>query len=182
VQCHSHGSFHCALSCSAQKRCCLELHEASAVDNDEEDPGDSDEKLGPAALTRMLQHLQRIPTFRRVGHFGLPVRFDASPRPSCTADSSAALRAQRAPAGPSTSAVHVWPCSAPLQPLLPLPFPAPPLLVICACHMSSLALLPHLPLSPKFPYSFRTARKRRLRANGEEEGKCAKMGTSHGRV
>jgi hypothetical protein len=43
----------------------------------------------------------------------------SSPCPSCTADSSAALRAT----APVPSYMP-WPCPAPLQPLLPLPFPA----------------------------------------------------------
>jgi hypothetical protein len=46
--------------------------------------------------------------------------FTSSLPPSCTADSSATLRAT----APVRSLVHVWPCSAPLQPLLRLPFPA----------------------------------------------------------
>jgi hypothetical protein len=54
--------------------------------------------------------------------------FTSSPRPSCTADLSAALGAT----APVRSFEHARPCSAPLQPLLPLPFPAPPLVVFCA--------------------------------------------------
>jgi hypothetical protein len=54
------------------------------------------------------------------------------PRPTCTADSSAALTAT----APVLSLVHAWPCSAPLQPLLPVPFPTPPLLVIFCAHLT----------------------------------------------
>jgi hypothetical protein len=75
--------------------------------------------------------------------------FASSPRPSCTADSSAALRAT----APVRSLVHAWPCYAPLQPLLPLPVPAPPLLVIFCAHLSlhhSLSCpISHFP--PRFP-------------------------------
>jgi hypothetical protein len=97
--------------------------------------------------------LYQIPTFPRVGHLGLPVAF--SPRPSCTADSSAALRAT----APVRSLVHAWPCSAPLQPLLLLPFPAPPLLVIFCAHRTfhhSLSYpISHFP--PRFPNASLTA-------------------------
>jgi hypothetical protein len=56
------------------------------------------------------------------------------------------------------SLIHVWPFSAPLQPLLRMPFPATPLIIfLCTSHMSSLAFLPHLPLpTPRFPYAFLT--------------------------
>jgi hypothetical protein len=81
--------------------------------------------------------------------------FTSSPRPSCTADSSAALRAT----APVRSLVQVWPCSAPLQPFLPLPFPALPLLVpFCAhlpFHHSLSCPISHFP--PRFPYAFLTA-------------------------
>jgi hypothetical protein len=76
------------------------------------------------------------------------------PRPTCTADSSAALTAT----SPVRSLVHAWPCSAPLQPLLPLPFPAPPLLVIFCAHLTFHHSLP-FPISyfpPGFPYAFLT--------------------------
>jgi hypothetical protein len=79
----------------------------------------------------------------------------SSPRPTCTADSSAALTAT----APVRSLVHAWPCSAPLQPLLPLPFPAPPLLVIFCAHLSFHHSL-YCPIShfpPRFPYAFLTA-------------------------
>jgi hypothetical protein len=85
--------------------------------------------------------------------------FTSSPRPSCTGDSSsydssAALRAT----APVRSLGHAWPCSAPLQPLLPLPFPAPPLLVIVCAHFTfhhSLSCpISHFP--PRFPYAFLT--------------------------
>jgi hypothetical protein len=68
---------------------------------------------------------------------------EASPE---LADSSAALR----DTAPVQSLVHAWPCSAPLQPLLPLPFPAPPLLVSFCARLTfpSLAFLPHLSLPP----------------------------------
>jgi hypothetical protein len=76
----------------------------------------------------------------------------SSPRPSCTADSSAALRAT----APVRSLVHAWPSSAPLQPLLPPPFPAPPLPVIFCAHLTfqhSLSCpISHFP--PRFPYAF----------------------------
>jgi hypothetical protein len=79
----------------------------------------------------------------------------SSPRPTCTADSSAALRAT----APVRSLVHAWPCSAPLQPLLPLPFPAPPVLVIFCAHLtfhhSLSGPITHFP--PTFPYAFLTA-------------------------
>jgi hypothetical protein len=82
-------------------------------------------------------------------------RLPLSPRPSCTADSSAALRAT----APVRSLVHAWPCSAPLQPLLPLPFPAPPLLVIFCAHLtfhhSISCPISHFP--PRFPSAFLTA-------------------------
>jgi hypothetical protein len=57
------------------------------------------------------------------------------------------------------SLVNAWPCSAPLQPLLPLPFPAPPLLVNFCAHLTfpSLAFLPHLALPPQIPICFLTA-------------------------
>jgi hypothetical protein len=94
----------------------------------------------------------------------------SSPRPTCTADSSAALRAS----APVHSLVHAWPCSAPLQPLLPLPFPAPPLLVIFCAHLTfhhSLSCpISHFP--PRFPYAFLTSpvlRSARMR--------CAHFGT-----
>jgi hypothetical protein len=78
----------------------------------------------------------------------------SSPRRSCTADSSAAQTAT----APVRSLVHAWPCSAPLQPLLPLPFPAPPLLVIFCAHLTfhhSLSCpISHFP--PGFPYAFLT--------------------------
>jgi hypothetical protein len=66
----------------------------------------------------------------------------SSPRLTCTANSSAALTAT----APVHSVEHAWPCSAPLQPLLPLPFPAPPLLVIFCAHPTSLAFLPQIPI------------------------------------
>jgi hypothetical protein len=76
------------------------------------------------------------------------------PRPTCKADSSAALRAT----APVRSLVHAWPCSAPLQPLLPLPFPAPPLLVIFCAHLtfhhSLSCTISYFP--PRFPYVFLT--------------------------
>jgi hypothetical protein len=54
--------------------------------------------------------------------------------------------------------VHAWPCNAPLQPLLPLPFPAPPLLVIFCAHLTShhsfSCPISHFP--PRFPYAFLT--------------------------
>jgi hypothetical protein len=56
------------------------------------------------------------------------------------------------------SLVHAWPCSAPLQPLLPLPFPAPPLLVIFCAHLTFHHTL-SCPISyfpPGFPYAFLT--------------------------
>jgi hypothetical protein len=70
-----------------------------------------------------------------------------------TADSSAALRA--------TAPVRSLPGHAehqPLQPLLPLPFPAPPLLVIFFAHLT-LMNIPSLPISHfplRFPYAFLT--------------------------
>jgi hypothetical protein len=79
----------------------------------------------------------------------------SSPRPTCTADSSAALTAT----APVRSLVHAWPCSAPLQPLLPLPFPAPPLLVNFCAHLTFHHSL-SCPISyfpPRFPYAFLTA-------------------------
>jgi hypothetical protein len=80
----------------------------------------------------------------------------SSPRPTSTDDSSAALTAT----APVRSLVHARrPCSAPLQPLLPLPFPAPPLLVIFCAHLTfhhSLSCpIPYFP--PGFPYAFLTA-------------------------
>jgi hypothetical protein len=54
------------------------------------------------------------------------------PCPTCTADSSAGLTAT----APVRSLVHAWPCSAPLQPLVPVPFPTPPLLVIFCAHLT----------------------------------------------
>jgi hypothetical protein len=81
----------------------------------------------------------------------------SAPRPSCTANSSAALRAT----APVRSLVHAWPCSAPLQPLLPLPFPAPPH-VLCTSHIPSLShsialscLISHF--HPRFPCALLTA-------------------------
>jgi hypothetical protein len=78
----------------------------------------------------------------------------SSPRPSCTADSSAALTAT----APVPSLVHAWPCSSPLQPLPTLPFPAPPLLVIFCAHLtfhhSLSCLISYFP--PGFPYAFLT--------------------------
>jgi hypothetical protein len=56
------------------------------------------------------------------------------------------------------SLVHAWPCSARLQPLLPLPFPAPPLLVIFCAHLTFHHSL-SCPISyfpPGFPYAFLT--------------------------
>jgi hypothetical protein len=84
--------------------------------------------------------LYLIPTSRRVGPNGrrLPVAiaFEASPdlhgRFKCCPCSSLALTAT----APVRSLVHAWPYSAPLQPLLPLPFPAPPLLVIFCAHLT----------------------------------------------
>jgi hypothetical protein len=79
----------------------------------------------------------------------------SSPRPTCTADSSAALTAT----APVRSLVHAWPCSAPLLPLLPLPFPAPPLLVMFCAHLTFHHSL-SCPISyfpPRFPYAFLTA-------------------------
>jgi hypothetical protein len=76
------------------------------------------------------------------------------PRPTCTADSSAALTATTS----VRSLVHAWPCSAPLQPLLPMPFPAPPLLVIFCAHLTFHHSL-SCPISyfpPGFPYAFLT--------------------------
>jgi hypothetical protein len=78
----------------------------------------------------------------------------SSPRPTCKADSSAALTAT----APARSLVHAWPCSAPLQPLLPLPSPAPSLLDIFCAHLTfhhSLSCpISHFP--PRFPYAFLT--------------------------
>jgi hypothetical protein len=80
----------------------------------------------------------------------------SSPRPTCTADSSAALRTT----APVRSLVHAsWPCSAPPRPLMPLPFPAPPLLVIFCAHLTFHHSL-SCPISnfpPKFPHAFLTA-------------------------
>jgi hypothetical protein len=76
------------------------------------------------------------------------------PRPTCTAHSSAALTAT----APVRSLVHAWPCSAPLQPLLPLPFPALTLLVIFCAHLTFHHSL-SCPISyfpPGFPYAFLT--------------------------
>jgi hypothetical protein len=79
----------------------------------------------------------------------------SSPRPTCTADSSAALTAT----APVRFLVHTWPCSAPPRPLLPLPFPAPPLLIIFCAHLTfhhSLSCpISHFP--PRFPHAFLTA-------------------------
>jgi hypothetical protein len=80
--------------------------------------------------------------------------FTLLPRPSssCTADSSAALRA----IAPVQSLVYAWPCYAPLQPLLPLPFPAPnPSNAHLAFHHSLSCSMAHFP--PRFPYAFLTA-------------------------
>jgi hypothetical protein len=69
--------------------------------------------------------------------------------------SSAALTAT----APVRSLLHAWPCSAPPRPLLPLPFPAPPLLVIFCAHLTfhhSLSCpISHFP--PRFPHAFLTA-------------------------
>jgi hypothetical protein len=70
--------------------------------------------------------------------------------PRCTADSSAALRAT----APVRSLVHVWPCSATLQPLLRLPFPATPILVVSCAHLTFHHSL-SCPIS-RFPYAFLT--------------------------
>jgi hypothetical protein len=78
----------------------------------------------------------------------------ARPRPTCTADSSAALTAT----APVRSLLHAWPCSAPLQPLLPLPFPAPPLGIFCAhltFHHSLSCRISHFP--HRFSNAFLTA-------------------------
>jgi hypothetical protein len=80
--------------------------------------------------------------------------FTSSPRPSCTADSSAALSAT----APVRSLVHAWPFSAPLQPSLRLPFAATPLFIFCAdltFHHSIACPISHSP--PKFPYAFLAA-------------------------
>jgi hypothetical protein len=72
-----------------------------------------------------------------------------------TADSSAALTAT----APMQSLVYVWPCSAPLQPFLRLPFPATPLLVMFCAHLTfhhSLSCpISHFP--PRFPNAFQAA-------------------------
>jgi hypothetical protein len=90
-------------------------------------------------------------------HFvGLAISACPFTRPSCTADSSAALR-DTAPCAPVQSSVHVWPFS--LQPLLPLPFPAPPLLDIFCAHFTFHHSL-SCPISnfpPRFPNAFLTA-------------------------
>jgi hypothetical protein len=57
------------------------------------------------------------------------------------------------------SLVHARPCFAPPRPLLPLPFPAPPLLVIFCAHLTFHHSL-SCPISyfpPRFPYAFLTA-------------------------
>jgi hypothetical protein len=90
-----------------------------------------------------------------VGLANSACQFTSLPRPSCTVDSSAALRATAS----VRSLVHVWPCSAPLQPLLRLPFPATPHLVIFFAHLTfhhSLSCpISHFP--PGLPYAFLTA-------------------------
>jgi hypothetical protein len=110
-------------------------------------------------------HQQRVPknslslyrnlTFDRVSHFGLPVRFVASP--------GLHRRFKCCPESHSNCAILIISTClailAPLQRLLPLPFPAPPLLVIFCAHLTFHHLLScpisHLPL--RFPYAFLNA-------------------------
>jgi hypothetical protein len=89
-------------------------------------------------------------------HFvGLAISVCMFTRPSYTADLSAALKATAT----LRSLVHVWSRSTPLQPLLPLPFPVPPLLVNFCAHLTfhhSLASpISHFP--PGFLHALLTA-------------------------
>jgi hypothetical protein len=70
--------------------------------------------------------------------------FTSSPRPTCTADSSAALTGTAL----VRSLVHVWPCSATFT-APDLPSHSPPKQFLCTSHTSSLAFLPHLSLPPQ---------------------------------
>jgi hypothetical protein len=98
---------------------------------------------------RMTQYTACSESLHFVGLVISACLFTWAPRLSCTADSSAALRAT----APVRSLFHAWPCSAPLQRLPPLPFPAPSLLVIFCAHLTfhHSLFLPHLPLPPRFP-------------------------------
>jgi hypothetical protein len=83
---------------------------------------------------------------RYVGLANSACMFTSLPRPSCTADSRAALRAT----APVRSLVHARPCSATVT-ATAFPSHSPPCHFLCTSHIPSLAFLPHLPLPPQIP-------------------------------
>jgi hypothetical protein len=130
----------------------LHKRAAPSVDNrvassaDEAGPSQPLPKL--AKLSPLFRKRRRLSYTRT--NAAIDVHGITGPRPTCTADSSAALTAT----APVHSLVHAWPCSAPLQPLLPLPFPAPPCHFLCTSRIPSLAFLPHLFLPTRIPICF----------------------------
>jgi hypothetical protein len=91
-----------------------------------------------------------VPTFRSVGHFGLPVHFVASPelhgRFKCCPDSR------------STSTILstylAMFCTSATFTATAFPSPSPPCHFLCTSHIPSLTFLPYLLLPPQIPICF----------------------------
>jgi hypothetical protein len=91
-----------------------------------------------------------VPTFRSVGHFGLPVHFVASPELHG--------RFKCCPESHSTSTILstylAMFCTSATFTATAFPSPSPPCHFLCTSHIPSLTFLPHLLLPPQIPICF----------------------------
>jgi hypothetical protein len=104
---------------------------------------------GPMRSGHRRNHPPTVPScysksLHFVGMAILACLFTSSPRPSCMAGSSAALRAT----APVRSLVHAWPCSVSLRPFPAFPSPSPPCHFLCTPHILSLPSCPIFAFPP----------------------------------